>query len=185
MCCLPVACQLPAACTSDEDLTALLTLLQIENSSNQNSNWVSYPLIIGAVTTSPNKATTPDVDSACWRRSGDSMEITYSYAHTNNAGAAAGSGIYLFSLPSGYTIDSSKVVISADTQQGIVGSMAVETVADGKASGALATYTNTALASRVANSSVDGDVGSVLWDLADTTVKYSFSARVPILGWSN
>ncbi|MCB1306837.1 MAG: hypothetical protein KDK30_01595 [Leptospiraceae bacterium] len=176
---------MPAASSADEDLTALLTLLQIENNSNQNSNWVSYPLIIGAVTASPSKATTPDVDSAFWRRSGDSMEITYTYIHTNNAGAAAGTGIYLFSLPSGYTIDSSKVVVSADTQTGIVGSMAVETVAEGKAGGALATYTNTALASRAANSSLDGDVGSALFDLADTTVKYSFSARVPILGWSN
>ena len=82
------------------------------------SEWEPYTLNITAVTSDPTKGTT-SVDQAYYRRVGDSMEIKFDYAQTTTG--TAGSGVYLFSVPSGYTIDSSKIDISTGTGRGVVG----------------------------------------------------------------
>lgn len=71
------------------------------------SGWQQYPMTIGATTTAPTKGTIT-TDIAQWRRVGSDMEITYHLVQSTT-GAAAGNGTYLFPLPVGYTIDTSKM----------------------------------------------------------------------------
>ena len=73
------------------------------------SGWSLYPLTIGATTTAPAKATTTTTDIAQWRRIGSDMEITYHYTATTLTGSTAGTGTYLYPLPSGYTVDTTKI----------------------------------------------------------------------------
>ena len=67
------------------------------------------PINITAVTTSPTKGTTTS-DNVRWRRVGDSMEVIMDYRQTTVG--VAGSGVYLFEIPEGYAIDTSKVKVS-------------------------------------------------------------------------
>lgn len=77
------------------------------------SNWVEYPLTIGATTTPPTKGTVA-FDKAYWKRDGDSIKIRYTYAQTG--AGSAGSGNYLFPLPPGFTIDATRVRIGVSRQ---------------------------------------------------------------------
>jgi microcystin-dependent protein len=65
----------------------------------------TYPLTIGATTTPPTKGTIVQ-DIATWTRRGDKMAWNYRYKQSSAGGA--GSGSYLFPLPSGFTIDTTK-----------------------------------------------------------------------------
>lgn len=60
---------------------------------------------ITGTTTNPTKGTTT-VDRMRWRRVGGDAEIIIEYKQT--AGGAAGSGDYLFAMPSGLLIDTTK-----------------------------------------------------------------------------
>lgn len=67
------------------------------------SDWVSAGLItITATTTAPTKGTT-STDVIYWRRSGRFAEIDLQYSQT--VAGTAGSGDYLFALPTGMTFD--------------------------------------------------------------------------------
>jgi hypothetical protein len=68
--------------------------------------WTSYPLSITGVTANPSKGTITS-EVAQWRRVGSNMEILYNLIQTT-VGATTGTGDYIFSLPSGYTVDFSK-----------------------------------------------------------------------------
>src|SRR5690606_21055508 len=83
-------------------------------------------MVVEAATTNPTKASSPSVDDAFWRRVGDSIQITYSYHQTNNTGAGAGSGTYIFKLPPGLNIDESKLLpVNSEFQLGTVGAATV------------------------------------------------------------
>ena len=65
------------------------------------ANWSSTSSItIGGTTTAPTKGTT-DLDQVRYIRRGESAEFWYQYNQTAAGSGAAGSGDYLFSLPSG------------------------------------------------------------------------------------
>lgn len=64
------------------------------------------PVSISATTTAPTKATTTIDDYVRYRKVGPKeYEVEYKYFTTNSAGAAAGSGEYLFTLPAGLSFD--------------------------------------------------------------------------------
>jgi hypothetical protein len=64
--------------------------------------WVDYgPMTITATSTNPTKATTKQEDSVRCRVVGEDYECEYRYRADSNAGAANGSGGYLFHLPAG------------------------------------------------------------------------------------
>ena len=65
---------------------------------------------IGAVTTAPTKGTIV-VDKQLWKRSQEEMEIDFNYAQTLTGGAA-GSGVYLFDIPNGKSIDLTNITAS-------------------------------------------------------------------------
>lgn len=144
------------------------------------SGWTSYTLPITATTTNPTKGTVVR-DRAYWRRVGDTMEIMYSYEQS--AGGSAGSGTYIFGIPSGYTIDTAKSIAGV-AQQGIMGNFA----ANGGAQftqiwGEVKIHNTTGFSLHGSNEASRYIVSSGSGDLGQASIKYSFYARVPIVGW--
>lgn len=146
------------------------------------TNWTSFTMSIEGTSSNPAKASSPDVDKAYWRRVGDSMEIQYNYRQSASGGA--GSGIYLFSIPSGYAIDTSKVDAGADGLTGCVGSASIASGSEGNAKGTVNVYDSTHLMLTGVSSTTYYVVQSSTYDLSDSLIKYSFRAVVPIVGWS-
>jgi len=148
------------------------------------TEWVSFPMIIDAVTTTPTKGTIV-VDSARWRRVGDSMEIHYDYRQTG--AGSAGSGTYLFKMPTGYSIDTTKITARGPSLFviGVVGSGSTSTnptsdVATKNAHVAVFDANSLVLVSQGGASNhtvVDNDTDQ----LSNTNVAYSFDATVPIV----
>lgn len=62
--------------------------------------------IFTATTTAPTKGAN-SVDTLYWKRNGDSMEVYVSYNQTG--GGSGGSGDYLIQIPTGYSIDTTKI----------------------------------------------------------------------------
>ena len=159
-------------------------------SAQADFGWTSYPMTIGATTTPPTKGTIV-VDSAMYRRIGDTMEINYTYGQS--ASGSAGSGSYLFPLPSGYTIDTTKLTVSTNgsgAPANIVGSAyAGNTTANGTnfmvPSWAVA-YNTTNIEIIAGSGGSLGQVNPVSSANFATSgaAYYSFSIRVPIVGWT-
>ena len=159
------------------------------------TSWQSYTLVPGGSTTAPTKGTVT-YDNAQWRRVGDTMEIQYTY--TQSTAGTAGSGTYLFPLPSGYTIDTTKVNLPTSTTALIYGGSTVGSgwVATTAASNSnyttildVAVWNSTNLAANAQTStspiqafplsSTSGNNFSV------AGLQITFFARVPIAGWSS
>lgn len=85
--------------------------------------WSSKVAItIGAVTTPPTKATTKQNDYVQYRELGSNeVEARYVYSATSGAGAADGSGNYLFTLPDSFQFDSSIYEFYTDTSVDLTG----------------------------------------------------------------
>lgn len=155
------------------------------------SDWVAYTPTITGVTTNPTLGT--NTQAGYYRRVGDSLEIRYDL-HQSTAGTA-GSGHYLFSLPSGLTIDTSKLKATAGADGGlsnVVGTASVFSTAGSSVGGVgySVAYDSTHLALLFYNSGVASNAqvwgaDSVNNNLSNTTVWYSFTALVPIVGWSS
>lgn len=157
---------------------------------NWDTDWQSYTLTIGAVTTPPTQGAGA-TNTAKWRRVGDSMEISFTYAQT--AAGTVGSGAYLLPIPSGYTIDTNKVTVST----GAIGAGGT-IVGNGQISNTNATNTvNANYASVIPYNSTNlqvitnngsGNVlqpwGSGTYSLNSTSIYVSFIAKVPIQGWT-
>jgi hypothetical protein len=154
------------------------------------SDWSAYTMTIGATTTAPTKGTVA-VDSAMWRRVGDSMEIMYNYRQT--AAGSAGSGTYLFPLPSGYTADTAKLAIATDSDSPVIGSANISSTTTAAAVTHTLMYpilynsTNIAITGpdRANDDYFRAFQGSGNFGLSTTAISVSFFARVPIAGWSS
>lgn len=153
------------------------------------TDWTSFTCTIGATTTPPTAGAIA-TNTAFWRRVGDSMEIVYNFAA---AASAAGTGTYLFPLPSGYTADTTKQAVSTNVTNSIVGPASVADDFSGelKSLGYMVLYnsTNLAMAGLVAldataSASSTEFVSSTRFSLGNA-VKYAFRALVPISGWSS
>jgi hypothetical protein len=149
------------------------------------TDWQSYPLTIGGSTTAPTKGTIVR-DNAKWRRVGDSVEIYYEFQQS--AAGSAGSGTYLFPLPAGLSIDTSKVSVDTAHKQS-VGSGMVSTAADGLTATSRVVdvfpYNSTNLALACwSGSDLFIVVGSATFGLGGGEI-YSFNAVVPVVGWSS
>lgn len=73
----------------------------------------STTITIGAVTTPPTKGTIV-TDSVRYHRDGQFMWAYYEYEH-NNGSPAVGSGNYLFTIPGGFSIDTTLVTVNTAT----------------------------------------------------------------------
>lgn len=156
------------------------------NGNIVTSDWVEFPMTIGAVTTAPTKATTPDIDKAYWRRVGDSMEIAYTYYAASATGAFAGTGVYTFNILSGYTINTSKISESTNTNvaTGVCGSSGVYSDA-GNAVGHTKVHNDLSIVIRAYSTGGLQIIGSVSFPITGAGINYSFSTVIPITGWSS
>jgi hypothetical protein len=73
------------------------------------TDWQSFAFTLQGSTSNPTLGTTA-VKTAFWRRVGDSMEVIYEIKQTS--AGTDGTGTYLFPLPSGYSIDTSKLTVN-------------------------------------------------------------------------
>ena len=163
-----------------------------QNSVNAIQDWKPFTMTISATSTAPTKATTTIHDKAQWCRIGDSMAITYTYNHTDNTGAAAGSGIYLYKLPDGYLIDGSKISFDgAGTSNRTIGGVGAAMIGLQASSagyaGTVVAYDSTSLAiSYHEPSFVDSVFQSHgISQLTYSSISITFRAVVPIVGWSS
>jgi hypothetical protein len=155
------------------------------------TDWQSYTLAVTSTGSAPAKGTNT-VDKAMWRRVGDSLEIEWQYV-ASGAGTA-GTGTYLFGLPSGLTIDTTKITADTNSISALVGS-GIATFVSGntfRASLSMNVYNTTNLSARIHPSTSNSTtldsstvVGGGSYDLGSSSATYSFSAKVPILGWSS
>lgn len=145
------------------------------------TDWVSYTLAIKGATTDPTEGTGV-TKAARWRRVGDSMEIEFQYKQTG--AGTAGSGGYYFPLPTGYSIDTSKMTIS-DSNALVVGNSRADNGAT-YIYGVSVVYNSTAIFIQGGNDTQPfNTIGASFFQLSGTTIRYAFTARVPIQGWSS
>jgi hypothetical protein len=145
---------------------------------------VLYTMNITSTGTPPTKGGSISSDVAYWRRIGDSMEITYSYRQSS-AGTAGG-GVYLFPLPPGYLIDTNKTPGATNTPRSVVGSAEGTPGAVEAQIGTVSVYSANYLSIWATNSTaVNQQVSATYASLSNANAEYSFTAMVPIVGWSS
>lgn len=144
------------------------------------TDWIQYNMTITGSVSNPTKGTV-SADQAFWRRVGDSMIIRYEYNQTS--AGSAGSGIYGFSLPAGFTIDSSKISVPASAgESSVVGPANVFSTTNGENVGWVGVNSSTTL---FVEDSSGNKMGSARNSLSNTSVRLGFTAEVPITGWSS
>lgn len=155
------------------------------------TDWVNDgALTVDAITTAPVKGAT-SVDNVWWRRVGENMEIRIEYYQTSNAGSSAGSGDYLFKIPTTNKIDTTKVVpyttpegTGSFDNRNIVGSCMSSNAGTTPASGNVSVYDEDFVRFFINNASTWAIVSSAFADLADVgTIGYQATFSVPIVGW--
>jgi hypothetical protein len=86
---------------------------QVSASGSVNTALVNAGVMtIGAVTTPPTKPTSMTQDTVFWERQGDMGYFKYFYRNAASAGSAAGSGAYLYSLPTGLSFNTTFVTVN-------------------------------------------------------------------------
>lgn len=165
--------------------------LILEHYAETGWNSAGSGLSITATTTSPTKATTTVIDNYYWKRSGDTVHIRYNYSHSSSTGSAAGSGDYLFNMPSNMTIDTNYV----DTYSTLEGwnssylgdyRVGSASAADGGGTmfrGSVVPYSSTELRCFGAQLIQAGVIGSAGYPLSGSSTFYSLDFIVPISGW--
>jgi len=149
------------------------------------TDWTNYTMTIGGSTSAPTKGTTT-VDTARWARVGSDMIIEYDYIQTALGSAANGSGTYLFPLPSGYSIDTTKIT-SASYNGITAGAVGQAHVTGGSINkGSVNVYNATNLALNIGNeTNIFQAMGSGFQNMAQSTLSIKIVARVPIAGWGS
>lgn len=70
------------------------------------TEWVDAGVMtITGTTSNPTKPTTPDIDKVYWRRDGNQVFLRYILQVSSASGSAAGTGSYLFALPTNIAFD--------------------------------------------------------------------------------
>jgi hypothetical protein len=132
--------------------------------------WQSYTPTVSNIATS--------AVSGRWRRIGDSMSINGSFTPS----AAGSAGVIEFSIPSGFTVDSSKIVQSIGSSLGYIGSaMAFISVTDYRPYH-VSSHTSTTLAF---SDDRTGGVGPINGSDIGNGNTVTFIATIPISEWSS
>jgi hypothetical protein len=148
--------------------------------------WQSYTPTINAVTTNPTKGATR-VEKCSWRR--DSSDLLLEFFYQHSAAGAAGSGTYLFPLPTptGTQVDTNVVQVgtdaSATTKSSFVGSGTTQ-VHGGNNQSVLSmkVYDATTLYGLISGS-VNATLGSIQNGFGNTNVFMAFQVRIPMQDW--
>lgn len=146
--------------------------------------WTSYTPTITGSGGNPTRASAY-TETAYWRRVGSNMEIVYTYNQGNSAGAASGSGTYTWSIPSGFTVDTSIVQAGANTTRngiGCVGAAGFNNGSDGF-TGFAQLWDNNEIALMLGNASLSPQKANASnngFGLT-STVEFTFSVSLPIV----
>lgn len=151
----------------------------VVNSLQGDTSWIPYTLAVTGTSSNPSLGTT-SVNNLQWRRVDDSADIHMELVWTGAGGA--GSGTYLFNLPPGLAVDTTKVTcgnpkltLGRGTVYGVASDMYTVTVY---------CYDSTHLAMQTVYATGNNDaLGSGAIPLSNGTGSYSFNALVPISGW--
>jgi len=180
-------------CTNGETLTL------VSDGSNwqildhkANTGWVNAGTItIAGTTTNPTKGSTQATDKLWWRRDGDSAQVRFEFRQTSSSGSAAGSGDYLFSLPSGMAINTSKLTAYATVEgsgyyitDNVIGNgMCFNGTNDGE--GFAVAYDTQYIRLFVGDGTASnrGAVGSGYFPITNATTGYFLTATIPITDW--
>lgn len=146
------------------------------------TNWAAFTPTIGATTTPPTLGTNTQLFT--WRKVGDSLQMKGSL--TQSGAGTAGSGTYLIPLPSasGCVIDTNKQSVIASGIPNLVGTASGfnGTVIF---SGYTSAYTTTQLSLNLGNdTNAVSTWGSTYLALSGASIRVSFDATVPCVGWS-
>jgi hypothetical protein len=139
-----------------------------------------YTMTPSATTTSPTKGTVA-TDKAYWWREGEHMVVRYHYQQTGAGGS--GSGTYLYPIPSGYTIDTSKLETNASASSAV----GVAAGYDGTSqyTGYVGVYNTGYLVVYLASETSGATaVGSSRVPYGNANARISFEARIPIAEWA-
>ncbi len=145
----------------------------------------SGPITIGATTTPGTKGTT-SADLSWWRRDGTDAIFRYEYKQTG--AGTAGSGDYLFTLPTGLTMNTSLMTLYT-TSPGTIGGI-TNYLGTGKAVSTtlnhvgVVAFSSTQVRLVGSDTSTANFVNSGFYALTGATVGYLFEFRAPIVGWA-
>lgn len=149
------------------------------------TDWLTAPPV-NNISNIGSKGTTT-VDFFNYRREGDSMNISSQIAAT---GGSSGSGVILWNLPNGLQIDTTKIPASTNLGFSIVGSGVVSNTLSVSTNYAFIAqvqiYSSTQLALYLEGpTSQQGQMLSSNYLAWGNPMYVSFTATVPILGWSS
>ncbi len=187
-------CQLYADATPRKDFNIWVEYFpsldqQAVSSAQADYEWSTCSITIGAVTTPPTLGT--NTTTCKQRRVDDSMEIMYTLSQTS--AGTAGSGIYLFPIPNGLSIDTNKVTVTTTGSASGGTPLGTDYYSLGTASGSQG-WTGTVTAYNSTNLRLNWNVNATSYqffgqgasiDMASTPLYVSFTAKVPIQGWTS
>jgi hypothetical protein len=180
---------------------ALYTNGEVLELESDGANWViihhyavtewldAGNVTITGTTSNPTKATGKDFDKILWRRNGRHGEFKLEYRQNNTTSAAAGSGDYLFALPSNISIDTSIVQVYSTVEGlGAWSNGSVLGVSNGNITGASATgivscYDSTKFRIFQGDSSNGGAISSGFYAINNAALSYFATFEAPISGW--
>jgi hypothetical protein len=163
-----------------------------------DTDWVDAgPCIVNSEAASqPVKGSTVVRDKVWWRRRGDSMEVRMEYYQTTG-GSAGGNGIYFVQIPSGYTIDLSKITTQNATANmaNTIGTFSAHTGGSNRLHGGVHAYDATHVsATYIGYNGGTDDVDESGWGnssgsavnatFGSSGLRFSMIYTIPILGWS-
>lgn len=145
------------------------------------TEWQEYSLQITGATTNPTIGTA-SINKALWKREGGDVLIRYDLYQT--VGGTDGLGDYLFSLPPGLVIDSSRIPVGSIAQAGYV-----EILGGGsdRALGYVFVSDTTKFKLVVSQQSTGSNaaVSSSFYQLSVAPYELTVTARFPIVGWQS
>ncbi len=151
------------------------------------TNWVTYTPTLTGSGGNPTRASS-NTETTYWRRVGPNMEIMYSYAQTSSSGAASGTGTYLWTIPTGFTIDTTVLQASTDTTRAALGAVGVASFQNGSDgwTGYSRVWDSTHIALVIGNHTVSPqNAGSGNGGFGATNVvQYSWRVSIPISEFS-
>jgi len=145
--------------------------------------WNNYSSVLTSTGSTPVFGTL-SINEARWRRVGDTMEI--SYQARQSATGTTGSGAYLWPIPTGYTIDTSKLSTVANSAGPSVGPASAIVGTTGY-TGFVTPWDTTRLSIVVGNETTavqNVGPGGGFGLTSTAIVQFAFTATVPIAEWA-
>ena len=180
---LPVGADGTFLVADSAETTGLKWSDTLSGTVNPVSDWQSFNLEIKATTTDPIEGGTP-TKRAFYRTVGDELEVRVSYIQTTNGGS--GSGTYYIDIPGGYQVDTNKFHNALNAGTGGAG-WAAGFITGGNHDGhvLIDPILNRIYWYLGSDTNPINPASNTFFNLGQTTVRFSFFARVPVQGLSS